>query len=206
MFNVGGVRLESSRATLTRVPDSMLGLMFERCGQMLQVDPVDGSIFINRNGDRFGFTLDFLTGGEISNNVARTIRALPENELELMMQELDYCGLEAAVFPPSWFESAVFSAGSELNEGRSYFAAAQCGRRVFVFGGYGTTRYDEGGDALNSDDAALDSPEVARPGHVPGGSRVIPEGPVGSCWVLLGPIGSYWVLLGPVGSCFGPGN
>jgi hypothetical protein len=158
LLNVGGVRFESSRATLTRVPDSMLGLMFGRCDQMLQVDPVDGSIFIDRDGDRFRLILDFLTGGELSNNVARTIRALPENERELMIQELDYFGLEAAVFPPSWFEAAVFSEGPELNEGRSKFATAQCGRRVFVLGGCHPERYDEDSDALDSD--TTDSSEV----------------------------------------------
>ena len=44
-LNVGGVRYESSRSTLTRFDDTMLGRMFGRCDLMLQADPDDGSVF-----------------------------------------------------------------------------------------------------------------------------------------------------------------
>jgi hypothetical protein len=135
-LNVGGVYFESSVKTLTRVPDSMLGLMFGRCDIMLQTDS-DGSIFIDRSGDRFGLILDFIRDGEDS-NVALKIRGLPEAQREMMMQELDYFGLEAAVFPPPWFEGAAFSRGAKMNTARAGCATVQIGRRVFVFGGYGT--------------------------------------------------------------------
>ncbi|KAJ1451787.1 hypothetical protein M885DRAFT_569548 [Pelagophyceae sp. CCMP2097] len=47
-LNVGGARFETSRAALTKFEDSMLGRMFGRCDAMLQADPLDGSIFIDR--------------------------------------------------------------------------------------------------------------------------------------------------------------
>ena len=70
-LNVGGVRYESSRTTLTRFDDTMLGRMFGRCDLMLQADPDDGSVFIDRSGERFGLILDFLRDGDASNVVAR---------------------------------------------------------------------------------------------------------------------------------------
>jgi hypothetical protein len=104
-LNVGDVYFETSRATWTRVPDSMLGRTFGRCDLMLQADPDDGSIFIDHSGDRFGLILDFLRGGDAS-HVARTIRAVPEANQVAIMQELDDFGLEAAVFPVPWFKGA----------------------------------------------------------------------------------------------------
>jgi hypothetical protein len=65
-LNVGGVRYDASRATLTKVPESMLAAMFGRRVDMLQSDPEDGSIFIDRNGERFGLILDFLRDGDVS--------------------------------------------------------------------------------------------------------------------------------------------
>jgi hypothetical protein len=61
-LNVGGARFETTLAVLTKVEDSILGRMFGRCDAMLQADPEDGSIFIDRDGDVFGMLLDFLQG------------------------------------------------------------------------------------------------------------------------------------------------
>ena len=44
-LNVGGVYFESSKETLTGVPDSMLGRMFDRCDMMLQADADGGASF-----------------------------------------------------------------------------------------------------------------------------------------------------------------
>jgi hypothetical protein len=94
---VGGARLNTSRAVLTKVEDSMLGRMFGRCDAMLQSDPEDGSIFIDRDGERFRLILDFLRDLDGS-HMQRTICALSEAAQESMMKELDYFGLEVAVF------------------------------------------------------------------------------------------------------------
>ena len=110
-LNVGGVRYESSRSTLTRFEDTMLGRMFGRCDLMLQANPDDGSVFIDRDGERFGLILDFLRDGDAS-NVAARIRWLPEAQRQAMVHELDFYGLEAAVFGVApWFEGASFSQG-----------------------------------------------------------------------------------------------
>eukprot|EP00628_Pelagophyceae_sp_CCMP2097_P039601 CAMPEP_0184249476 /NCGR_PEP_ID=MMETSP0977-20130417/3891_1 /TAXON_ID=483370 /ORGANISM="non described non described, Strain CCMP2097" /LENGTH=170 /DNA_ID=CAMNT_0026554871 /DNA_START=1 /DNA_END=510 /DNA_ORIENTATION=- len=61
-LNVGGAPFKTSRAVLTKVEDSMLGRMFGRCDAMLQSNPEDGSIFIDRDGERFAMLLDFLRG------------------------------------------------------------------------------------------------------------------------------------------------
>jgi len=109
--------------------------MFGRCDLMLQADPDDGSVFIDRDGERFGLIVDFLRDGNAS-NVAERIRGLPEPQRQAMVQELDFFGLEAAVFGVApWFEGAVFSRGPKMDMARYFCAAVQSGRRVFVFGG-----------------------------------------------------------------------
>ena len=107
-----------------------------RCDLILQADPDDGSVLIDRDGERFGLILDFLRDGDAS-NAAKRIRGLPEEEQQAMVHELDFFGLEAAVFGVApWFEGAAFSQGPEMSTTRDWFAAVQSGRRVFVFGGY----------------------------------------------------------------------
>ena len=134
-LDVGGVRFNTSLSTLTRVEDSMMGRMFGRCDLMLQADPDDGSVFIDRSGERFGLVLDFLRDGDAS-NVAETIRGLPEVQRQAMVHELDFFGLEAAVFGVApWFEGAAFSRGPAMIAARSLCAVIQIGRRIFVLGG-----------------------------------------------------------------------
>ncbi len=84
-LNVGGVRYETSRATLTSVPDSMLATMFGGRPDMLQRDPDDGSVFIDRDGERFGLILDYMRARDAS-WVAETVRALPEARQQAMVQ------------------------------------------------------------------------------------------------------------------------
>jgi hypothetical protein len=87
-LNVGGARFETSRGVLTKVEDSMLGRMFGRCDAMLQADPLDGSIFIDRDGERFGMLLDFLRGEPPDGpRMQRAVRALPKAVQEALVQE-----------------------------------------------------------------------------------------------------------------------
>ena len=65
-LNVGGVRFDTSRTTLMSVPESMLATMFGARVDMLRRDPEDGSIFLDRDGERFGLVLDFLRDGGAS--------------------------------------------------------------------------------------------------------------------------------------------
>ena len=60
------MRYETSRTTLTKaVPGSMLATMFGTRLDMLRRDPEDGSVFIDRDGERFGL-VDFLRDGDAS--------------------------------------------------------------------------------------------------------------------------------------------
>jgi hypothetical protein len=130
------VRYDTSRTTLMSVPESMLATMFGARLDMLRRDPEDGSIFLDRDGERFGLVLDFLRDGDAS-HLAKTIRELPEPQHEAMLHELNFFGLADAVFPPRLrIEDAEFRAwGSELNQKRCWCAAVLHGRSVVVFGG-----------------------------------------------------------------------
>eukprot|EP00238_Polyblepharides_amylifera_P012646 CAMPEP_0196587080 /NCGR_PEP_ID=MMETSP1081-20130531/56395_1 /TAXON_ID=36882 /ORGANISM="Pyramimonas amylifera, Strain CCMP720" /LENGTH=346 /DNA_ID=CAMNT_0041909165 /DNA_START=90 /DNA_END=1130 /DNA_ORIENTATION=- len=58
-LDVGGCKYTTSLATLTSVPDSMLGAMFS--GRFpLEADAQDGSFFIDRDGQVFKYILNFL--------------------------------------------------------------------------------------------------------------------------------------------------
>ncbi|KAJ1456444.1 hypothetical protein M885DRAFT_564088 [Pelagophyceae sp. CCMP2097] len=136
-LNVGGARFEASRAVLTKVEDSMLERMFGRCDAMLEADPLDGSNFIDRDGDLFGTILDFLRGDPPDGpRMQRTIRALPEAVQEALVQELNYFGLATAVFGERpWTDDAAFRPGPAMGSVRSFCAAVSAGGRVVVFGG-----------------------------------------------------------------------
>jgi hypothetical protein len=145
-LNVGGARFTTSLAVLTKVDDSMLGRMFGRCAAMLQANPLDGSIFIDRDGETFGVVLDFLGGDPPDGQqMQATLRALPEAAQEAIMRELDFFGLVTAVFGvPPWTDLAAFRLGPEMGTGRSGCAVVVGGGRVVVVGGY------VGGSALNT--------------------------------------------------------
>ena len=106
---------------------------------MLQTNPEDGSIFIDRDGDKFRLILDFLRDMDAS-LCQRTIRSLPEEAREATMREVDYFGLEVAIFGEKKvlfrIEDAEFRPGPEISVGRSGCAAAMARGRVVVFGGY----------------------------------------------------------------------
>jgi len=142
-LNVGGVRFETSRALLTKVDDSMLGLMFGRCDSMLK-PAADGSIYIDRDGERFRLILDLLRDVDGA-KMLRTLRALPECAMEAMVAELDYFGLEELVFGARpWADSAVFRQGPVMRQGRSGCCCVFLQGKAIVFGGH------SGASALNT--------------------------------------------------------
>jgi hypothetical protein len=134
-LNVGGVRFETSRATLLGVTGSMLETMFGARVDMLQYDPDDGSVFLDRDGARFGMILDFLRDGNAS-LFAKKLRGLPSmRQREEMRSELDFFGLTDAVFPRAWIEDAQFRVwGGRLNDIAIPCAALVHGNNVLVFG------------------------------------------------------------------------
>ncbi|XP_023931584.1 uncharacterized protein LOC106171442 [Lingula anatina] len=79
--NVGGVVYTTSRSTLLRYPDSMLGAMFS--GTMPTTRDNKGNYFIDRDGVLFRYVLNFLRSGDLS---------LPENFIEFsqLLKEADF--------------------------------------------------------------------------------------------------------------------
>ncbi len=59
-LSVGGVRYDTTLATLTRYEDSMLATMFSGRWDLPVTD--DGCKLIDRNGTSFGYILDYLRG------------------------------------------------------------------------------------------------------------------------------------------------
>jgi hypothetical protein len=81
-LNVGGVHYTTTRATLCRYPNSMLGAMFN--GSMPTTKDTDGYYFIDRDGTLFIHILNYLRSASL---------ALPDN-----FQHLDPLALEADFF------------------------------------------------------------------------------------------------------------
>ncbi|ELU01521.1 hypothetical protein CAPTEDRAFT_154970 [Capitella teleta] len=81
-LNVGGVSYTTTKATLSRFPNSMLGAMFN--GSMPTTRDDSGSYFIDRDGHLFGYVLNFLRSSQL---------ALPDN-----FSLIDQLSLEADFF------------------------------------------------------------------------------------------------------------
>ncbi|XP_070571149.1 BTB/POZ domain-containing protein KCTD6-like [Ptychodera flava] len=62
-LNVGGTLYTTTRSTLTRHADSMLGAMFS--GRIPSLRDSDGNYFIDRNGDMFKYILEFLRNSSL---------------------------------------------------------------------------------------------------------------------------------------------
>ena len=61
-FNVGGTRYEVARSLIEMHPDTMLARMVS---EQWQADP-SKEVFIERNGSRFEYVLDYLRDGKVS--------------------------------------------------------------------------------------------------------------------------------------------
>ena len=53
ILDVGGVRHSTSHSTLTKYPESMLGIMFSGRHDLETMQCKDGSLFIDRDGTHF---------------------------------------------------------------------------------------------------------------------------------------------------------
>ena len=98
ILNVGGQRFETSRQTLTSVPDTYLASMFSGRFE-LEPDVDDGSYFIDRDPRHFNLVLNHLRhcGSSTASAVASTMDEQQRKELE---DELAFYGLLDRMLPP----------------------------------------------------------------------------------------------------------
>ena len=87
-LNVGGVLYTTTKATLSRYPNSMLGAMFN--GSMPTSCDADGRYFIDRDGTLFQYVLNFLRSSQL---------ALPEEfkHYEQLAIEADFYQIEPLI-------------------------------------------------------------------------------------------------------------
>jgi len=99
-LNVGGIKYSTTRSTLTKYPNSMIGAMFSKLNPA-QIDK-DGSYFIDRNGPMFEYILQFLRSGEL---------ALPDGfkKRKLLKCEVDYYQIVPLVESLKNYESSKFN-------------------------------------------------------------------------------------------------
>ncbi|RIB09990.1 BTB/POZ protein [Gigaspora rosea] len=65
VLNVGGVKYETYRSTLTAYPDTLLGTMFQDRNRILVHANKDNEYFIDRNGHAFRYILEYYRNGEV---------------------------------------------------------------------------------------------------------------------------------------------
>ena len=87
ILDVGGVRHSTSRSTLTKYPESMLGIMFSGRHDLETMQCKDGSFFIDRDGTHFRHILNYLRDGE---EVIESFPQSPDVLLELIREAKFY--------------------------------------------------------------------------------------------------------------------
>ena len=93
VLDVGGMHFSTSRSTLSKYPESMLGVMFSGRHNLKTMQCKDGSFFIDRDGTHFRHILNYLRDGE------EVIESFPESPgvlLELI-REAKFYQLEGLV-------------------------------------------------------------------------------------------------------------
>ena len=93
VLDVGGTRYTTSRSTLTKYPESMLGVMFSGRHDIEAMKCSDGSFFIDRDGTHFRHILNYLRDGE------EVVRSFPKtlDTLQGIFREAEYYQLEGLV-------------------------------------------------------------------------------------------------------------
>jgi hypothetical protein len=85
-FNVGGTKYEVSDSLLDRYPDSMLRKISSDTWQEGATDKSTEEIFIDRNGERFQYVLDYLR-----DSCVELPMSIPKGQL---VADLDYFGID----------------------------------------------------------------------------------------------------------------
>ncbi|GFH56358.1 K_tetra-domain-containing protein [Chaetoceros tenuissimus] len=102
-FNVGGTRYEVSRSLLEDFPQTLL----ERSASKVWNEGGD-EVFIEGNGHRFQYVLDFMRYGKIT---------LPSSEShDAFFTEMEYYGLKSYILEkaPSFYQTIMFNVGGTM--------------------------------------------------------------------------------------------
>lgn len=83
-LTVGGVNYLTTRTTLTKFPNSMIGVMFS--GQFATTQLSDGSFFIDRDGQIFKYVLNFLRSGQLT--LPKDFKDLSQLKLEVEFYQI----------------------------------------------------------------------------------------------------------------------
>ncbi|GFH56363.1 K_tetra-domain-containing protein [Chaetoceros tenuissimus] len=105
-FNVGGTRYEVSRSLIEAFPQTLL----ERSASKVWNEGGDDEIFIEGNGHRFQYVLDFMRYGKIT---------LPSSESnDVFFTEMEYYGLTSYLVEkaPSLYETIMFNVSGTTYE------------------------------------------------------------------------------------------
>jgi hypothetical protein len=187
VLNVGGFRYETSVQTLRRLPYTFFDAYFS--GRYAQVVCADGSIFIDRDGEHFGYVLEYLRDGVLA-VVEQDASELDVSILRWLKREFAFYCVELTAKQ----QEVAFVAGGDTSEevitasverydvasgawwemapmttARASFALCGLGGELYAIGGIDSEnnylasveRYDP---SLNSWSAAIPLPH-ARAGH-----------------------------------------
>lgn len=90
IVDVGGIRHSTSHSTLTKYPESMLGIMFSGRHDLETMQCKDGSFFIDRDGTHFRHILNYLRDGEeVAESFPKSLDVLLELTREAKFYQLD---------------------------------------------------------------------------------------------------------------------
>ncbi|CAG8553093.1 1214_t:CDS:2 [Ambispora leptoticha] len=120
VLNIGGVKYETFRSTLTAYPDTLLGTMFQDRNRELQHATNKNEYFFDRNGRAFHYIMEFYRNGEIDWPVVYSQSVIARKEIE---RELDFFQIP---FAPQTIETREFSiedAARSLDEFTEMFVA-----------------------------------------------------------------------------------
>ena len=105
-LNVGGVRYETSIATLRSTPGTMLDAMFSGRHAM-DPDDSDGAHFLDRDGAHFKYVLEYLRDGvSVLEEAAGDVRLL-----RALKREFGYFAIEVEQQPQQQSSQAVYAVG-----------------------------------------------------------------------------------------------
>lgn len=104
-FNVGGTIYQVSRSLLASFPDTMLARIASETWQSAdqEEEEEEKPIFIDRDGHRFRFCLDYMRDGQMF--LPMTVRK------EAVIQDLEYYGIEYDRVSGVWWYSCCWLPG-----------------------------------------------------------------------------------------------